>query len=292
MTTAVTDAQRRIALLGAIAALEADVLEHEREAAGARALISQLCVRAGLSIEERREAVKNLTDEGHSAREVAQIVGGSHETAASDVRNLTAAAREQSRARNEETAKTKPKTTAAPARPDQAAVEELKKIVGLVAEATAEEVAAMHDKNPARLKAAMAAVARAERAGGECLIRMAGKVRPLPGISKIEAKRWRRAAGLSEKDFEGKLQRAQSTAVAAISSGGVTLRPPKKVSAPPKARPDARHLPPRRRENPSTFPLRLATKLTPWKKDAAGVLSRTLTAVDAKDAANGRRLET
>jgi hypothetical protein len=42
-----------------------------------------------LSIEDRREAVRDLTDEGHSAREIADIVGVSHDTAARDVRNLT-----------------------------------------------------------------------------------------------------------------------------------------------------------------------------------------------------------
>jgi hypothetical protein len=43
-----------------------------------------------MSVGERREAVRNLTAEGHSAREIADIVGVSHETTASDVRNLTA----------------------------------------------------------------------------------------------------------------------------------------------------------------------------------------------------------
>jgi DNA-binding NarL/FixJ family response regulator len=42
-----------------------------------------------MSIEDRREAVRNLTANGHSAREIADIVGVSHDTAARDVRNLT-----------------------------------------------------------------------------------------------------------------------------------------------------------------------------------------------------------
>lgn len=42
-----------------------------------------------MSVAERREAVRNLTDEGHSAREAAEILGVSHDTAARDVRNLT-----------------------------------------------------------------------------------------------------------------------------------------------------------------------------------------------------------
>jgi hypothetical protein len=42
-----------------------------------------------MSIPERREAVRDLTEEGHSAREIAEIVGVSPDTAARDVRNLT-----------------------------------------------------------------------------------------------------------------------------------------------------------------------------------------------------------
>lgn len=44
-----------------------------------------------MTISRRREAVRNLTDEGHSAREIADIVGVSHDTTARDVRNLTPA---------------------------------------------------------------------------------------------------------------------------------------------------------------------------------------------------------
>jgi hypothetical protein len=42
-----------------------------------------------MSVPDRREAVRELTEQGHSAREAAEIVGISHETAAKDVRNLT-----------------------------------------------------------------------------------------------------------------------------------------------------------------------------------------------------------
>jgi DNA-binding NarL/FixJ family response regulator len=43
-----------------------------------------------LSVAERQEAVKNLTDEGQSTREIGEIVGVSHTTVAEDVKNLTA----------------------------------------------------------------------------------------------------------------------------------------------------------------------------------------------------------
>jgi N6-adenosine-specific RNA methylase IME4 len=45
-----------------------------------------------LSIPDRREAVKELTADGDSTRDVAEIVGVSHATVAEDVKNLTAGA--------------------------------------------------------------------------------------------------------------------------------------------------------------------------------------------------------
>jgi hypothetical protein len=42
-----------------------------------------------MSIEDRREAVRNLTAEDYSTREIADIVGVSHVTVADDVKNLT-----------------------------------------------------------------------------------------------------------------------------------------------------------------------------------------------------------
>lgn len=42
-----------------------------------------------LSIDERREAVKNLTEDGHSTREVAEVLGVSNVTVFNDVKKLT-----------------------------------------------------------------------------------------------------------------------------------------------------------------------------------------------------------
>ena len=39
--------------------------------------------------EARREAVKNLTDEGLSTREIADVIGTSHQTVANTVKDLT-----------------------------------------------------------------------------------------------------------------------------------------------------------------------------------------------------------
>ena len=46
-----------------------------------------------MSVPDRREAVRNLTANGRSTREVAEIIGTSHVTVAEDVKNLTAATR-------------------------------------------------------------------------------------------------------------------------------------------------------------------------------------------------------
>jgi DNA-binding NarL/FixJ family response regulator len=43
-----------------------------------------------MSIEDRREAVTNLTDEGYSTREVGEILGVSNATVSRDVTNVTA----------------------------------------------------------------------------------------------------------------------------------------------------------------------------------------------------------
>jgi DNA-binding CsgD family transcriptional regulator len=56
----------------------------------AMATISKVAICASrLSIEDRREAVKNLTDEGLGLREVGDILGVSHQTVANDVKDLT-----------------------------------------------------------------------------------------------------------------------------------------------------------------------------------------------------------
>lgn len=43
-----------------------------------------------MSVADRREAIKNLTAEGESLREAAEIIGVSHQTVANDVKDLTA----------------------------------------------------------------------------------------------------------------------------------------------------------------------------------------------------------
>jgi transposase len=41
-----------------------------------------------MSVTDRREAVKELTDEGHSNREIAEIIGVSDQTINNDAKNL------------------------------------------------------------------------------------------------------------------------------------------------------------------------------------------------------------
>jgi hypothetical protein len=147
------------------------------------------------------------------------------------------------------------KQTAAPAKPGNA-VDQLAKITAAIAEAEERAAAATRDPDAEKLKTAIADRARAERRVGELLISLAGRLRPLP-MTKFESKRYRRHAKLSEKDFEDKVQRAQRRAVA-------ELRPQKHA---PKRAPD--------KSSPSFSP-RPMMKLTRWKENDDGSLSRTL----------------
>jgi hypothetical protein len=159
----------------------------------------------------------------------------------------------------------KPKKTA-PTKPmdDKASAAELSTTVAVIADAAAEVEGAMRAGDAAKVREAIATRSRAERRAGELLIALAGRLR-LPGITKVQSKKYRRNAELLEDEFEAKLRRAQLKAVAAI---GVA---PKKKPAPAKAKPTTR---PRR-----------AMKISPWTTDATGALTRTLmAAVDGAEA--------
>jgi hypothetical protein len=232
---------RETAFMPAIAALRSELADLERRAAQTRELIGALCERAGGAGDPPRpDAAATPTP-----AKAAVATRAPH------------ARRRHLPPRGSPPGAAKPTTT--PAKPGNG-VDQLAKITAAVAEAADLVAAATRAKDGEQLKTAIAGRARAERRAGELLIALAGKVRPLPGVSKLEAKRWRRAAALSEKDFEDKLQRAQRKAIAAVGDSpkrGVARVEGKTSTA---ARP------------------KLAMKLSDWKKEADGSLSRTLSA--------------
>jgi hypothetical protein len=165
--------------------------------------------------------------------------------------------------------------TTAPAKPGNG-VDELAKIVAATAETADLVTAATRDKDAVKLRAAIAIRAQAERRGGALLIALAGK-KPLPGVSKMESRRWRRVASLVPDEFEARIERATRKALKVISSGvavaAIGARPKEQV---PKKR--------RNRTSLANMP-RQKMELTPWQKGPDGSLSRTLTAVDDAGAA-------
>ena len=148
---------------------------------------------------------------------------------------------------------------AVPAPRDKAAADELSEVVAAIADATAQAEVAMRAKNADKLREAITTRARAERRAGALLVALAGRLRPLPGISKVQSKKYRRDAELSAEEFEAKLRRAEVRAVAAI---GVAPKKPAPAKAKPTTRPQQ------------------AMKISDWREEPDGSRSRTLTAVD------------
>jgi hypothetical protein len=247
-------AEEATAFLPAIEALQSDLTSLEKRAAETRALIEQLCARAGIA---------NPPDGAVTA-----IPASAKRSTV--VATRTPHARRRRSPRVSRTGTVKP--TTAPAKPGND-VAELAKIVASVAETADLVAAAMREKDAEKLRAAIAARAHAERRAGRVLIALAGK-KPLPGVSKIESRRWRRAATLVPDALEARIGRATRKALKAISSSGaaavaaIGARPKEKA---PKKR--------RNRTSLANMP-RQKMELTPWQKGPDGSLSRTLTAVD------------
>jgi hypothetical protein len=248
------------AYMPAITALRADLADLDRRAADTRALIGQLCAHAGIADEPAARpgdaavpssaAIKGERKAGKFAKETRgkgrpNKLGGSRKNPPKKDTARSLADRGIDKA-------------AAPAKPDdKAAGAELPKVVAVIAEASAQAAGAMHDAD--RLGTAIATRARAERRAGELLIALEGRLRPLPGISKVQSRKYRRDAELPGSEFEARLARAQIKAVAAI---GVA---PKRT-APAKAKP--------------AKPERAAPvmRISPWTTGTDGVMTRALMA--------------
>jgi hypothetical protein len=155
-------------------------------------------------------------------------------------------------------------------------VRELAGIVSTVAAATERLAMAARSKDVAGIKAAVSAIATAERRGGEILIKLGGSLKPLP-VSQADRKRWRQAAARSPTAFDAKLKRDIATALARISSNATSAatmdkaRPPSRPPAP--ARPVKRPRPVSASQPP-------INKLSGWHQEADGSLTRTVTSVE------------
>jgi hypothetical protein len=235
---------RETAFMPAIAALRSELADLERRAAHTRQLIDALCERAGVPGDQPRpHAGTRPTPTGKAT-----------------VTTMPHARRRRS-PRASRPGSAKPPT--APAKAGNG-VDELAKIVAEIAETTHLVAIATRAKDAEQLRAAIATRARAERRGGALLIEMAGK-KPLPGVSKIESRRWRRVALLVPDEFEARIERATRKALA----GGAAVAAPEKGTM--------RAV---RRKTTAAAVGRPTMKFSPWQQDADGSLSRTVTAVD------------
>ena len=154
---------------------------------------------------------------------------------------------------------------------------ELAKIVVAIARSQRDAEAAIRSKDVARLKMAVIAIARAERRGGEILIKLDGSLKPLP-VGQADRKRWRKAAARSPTAFDAKLKRDVAKALARISSNATS------AATVDKAKPPSRPPAPAKRPSAATAP-QLHAKLSGWQKDADGSLTRTLTSAEGDTAA-------
>jgi len=243
----------------AIARLREELANFERQASATRALIEALVVRAKVADPTRAR----ITTAKARSR-------GRHRSfrATSDAQKRVPA----------QTARHVPTSSAPVAEADVA--KELAKIVAAVARSRRDVEAAIASKNAARLKAAVAAVAAAERCGGEILNKLAGSLKPLP-VSQADRKRWRQAAARSPTAFDAKLKRDIATALARISGNAADTAAENKAKPPS---PPPAPVRPLKRPSAATAP-QLHAKLSDWHQEADGSLTRTLTSAEGDRAA-------
>jgi hypothetical protein len=153
---------------------------------------------------------------------------------------------------------------AAPMKPELVApVAEWLKVLASRADAIAEAESAARDKDATKLRAAIAERANLERAAGQILTAINGRVRPLPGgTTENDRERWKSLAQMSVPKFENALRQWQHRALAAIG-----VEPEKPA---PKAKPS---------------PPKPTMKVSPWRVGPDGTRSRILTAVDGSGGA-------
>ena len=235
-------AQQTEAFRPAIEVLRSELADLERRAAETRALLEQLCTRAGIAANPPAGAVtvtpapaKTPPRAHRPARSSASRAGTS-------------------------------KTTTAAAKPDQAASSgELAKIAAAIVSARATIERATRDKDVGGLKQAIEQLRRAQRKGGELLRDFNGRIKFPASLSNVAARGWHRAASLAPHEFEALIQRATRKAVAAISSG-VPVAAPERRTARVKGKTSTAAAP------------RPTMKISPWKTEPDGSLTRTVSA--------------
>jgi hypothetical protein len=236
----------------AIARLREELASLERQASATRALIEALVVRAGATDPMRARIASAKTPPRELHRSSRATSNAQKRTPAPTTRRAL---------------------TNTAATVGGYGAKELAEIVAAVVRGRRDADAAIASKDAARLKTAVAAIATAERCGGEILIKLDGSLKPLP-VSQVDRKRWRQAAARSPKAFDAKLKRDIATALARISSNTTS------AATVDKAKPPSRPPAPTKRPSAATAP-QLHAKLSDWQKDADGSLTRTLTSAGA-----------
>ena len=125
------------------------------------------------------------------------------------------------------------------------------------------------------------AVAILARRSGDLLVNLGGQFKPLP-VSQADRKRWRQAAARSPKAFDAKLKRDIATALARISSNATSAATVDKAKPPSRPPVPAR---PVKRPRPVSASQPPINKLSGWRQETDGSLSRTVTSVEDAAAA-------
>jgi len=224
----------------AIEALRQELVDLESRATETKDLIKRLCTRAGGS------------DPRSDGTPTAKRKRGRPKTKPNGGGPIKLSPREPAR----------PKVSKATTASNSAAAE-LAKIVAEIGEKTKAAQIAKQKKDIEGIRTNIAAAMNAERRAGAILrggmVRRKGKP-----ANRVQRRRWRRAASLTQKQFDQKLERTTKSAIATMGAG-----------APSRSQPKPR----------DPAPSRARAKLSNWHHDEAGNLSRTLVAEDEAAAA-------
>jgi len=277
----------------AIDALQADLAELERQAAQTKQLIDALCARAGIAdaptiAEELAKVPKAKGTRGQPLKpgpgrgKKGKTGGTKSKPPVSDTPTLA------------ELGVTKRQSAQAPAAQATKAdsARELTEVVAAIGEANKQVETARRGKDVAAIKEAVSSMMMLEQRGGKLLTVLGGRVKPLP-VTKADRKRWKETSMMTAVQLERKLKRAMKKALTGIDGAGPGAgnigAASSGVSNKNIHAPSARL---RGRQRHEAAP-RLQVKLTGWRKDSHGILSRKLTSVEIEGAkVDGQAAET